>query len=77
MRVGRYSTGTGANGRRFIELVQGTMKNLPGDQKNVSKPLHKQKILEHTNPKLCGVAAYNRQVKLLGESPDSWNQREH
>ena len=70
LRVGSFSTGTGANGRRFIELVQGTMKNLQGDQKNVSKPLHKQKILEHTNPKLCGVAAYDRQVKLLGENPD-------
>ena len=44
------------------------MKILQANSTNARKQPHMQKIFQHENPKLCGVAAYHRQVQWLGLS---------
>ena len=65
-RVAQFTQGKMPNGRKYVDLTLGTVKNLPGNQKNTPKPLHKQRVVEHDNSKLCAVLAFTRQVKLLG-----------
>ena len=58
----------------MLQVHFGTMKNLQGKQETARKPVHKQKVMQHSsNPKLCAVAAYHRQIRLLGapNDPDS------
>lgn len=66
LKVGSVHFSKAEDGEEMLEVVIGTMKNKPAKQQTASSPLHRQLIFKHQDTKLCGVAAYNRQVKLLG-----------
>ncbi len=68
--IGNFIVGDD-EGTIFLEVTISTMKNLQGNQKTVSRPLHHQNILKHPNPNLCGIAAYHRQIALLGPDPSN------
>ena len=62
--VGNFQPKVLEGGQKSIQVNFGTMKNLQGDQANSSKAVHHQLVVEHNNPKLCAVAAYERQFAL-------------
>ncbi len=68
--VGNFHALVLDDGRNAMQVSFGTMKNLQGNQGNVGKAAHKQLMVEHVNRHLCGIAAYKRQIALLGGSPD-------
>ena len=50
------------------------VRKLQGKQENVGKLAHVQKLLPHEDPRLCAVAAYHRQLKML---PHTSNKEAH
>jgi hypothetical protein len=66
--VGSFKRGVAENGRPFLEVSHARMKNQQANAANAQKEPHRQRIFQHDNPKICAVAAYDRQVKWLGDS---------
>ncbi len=50
-QVGSFKRGKLEDGRTFLEVVNGTMKNHQGTLSTVDKELLKQQIVEHNNPR--------------------------
>jgi hypothetical protein len=69
--VGSFHWVTTDEGVEALDVHIGTMKNKQARHQNVGMPLHKQSIYQHSNPNLCAVAAYKRQLSILpsGYSP--------
>ena len=70
LSVGQFHVKRFDDGTEGLQIHFGTMKNLQGNQANVSKALHKQYLKPHKNSKLCAVAAYHRQLSLVGKPSD-------
>ena len=54
-------------GKRYLQPVLGSMKNLPASFNNVDKALFKQRIGECADTKFCPIVAFERQLSLLPE----------
>ena len=63
--VGNFHRIPTADNSLEISVKFANMKNLQPKQENVGKPAHEQLILPHPNVKLCAVAAWQRQLKLM------------
>lgn len=71
LQVGNFRRIEDEEGQDGLEVIFGTMKNKRAKQETIGAAPHVQRIYAHANPKLCGVAAYNRQVQLLGQDGPS------
>ena len=65
LRVGHFHLSQGSDGRENLVVNFPTMKNLQAKQSNSSRDAHKQTILPHPDAKVCGIAAYKRQLSML------------
>ena len=66
-QVGCFKAGVTSDGQAYMEVRHGRMKNFQACAANAGKGPHVQTVLQHENPKLDAVAAYQRQVAMLGD----------
>ena len=59
----------GEDGRIYMTIVMGTMKNLPGDVSKVDAALFRQQVFPCSDKRFCPIEAYRRQCSLLEGAP--------
>ena len=62
LRRDSFKVGVLSDGRKFMEPIIITMKNLPATLDNVTKALFRQQVM-------CAIASFERQCKLLDLAP--------